>query len=276
MTASLAAAEIARRAPDVKPRVGMILGSGLGAIAAAVENPVVVPYSVLPGFPVLTVEGHAGRVTLGKLGGIDVVIMQGRHHAYEGEDRNGLRINVRTFKQMGCDTLILTGAVGSLRPNLLPGALLTITDHLNLMGTNPLIGSNDQTFGPRFFDLHDAYDPGLRSQLEDTAGRLGMTLESGVYAGVLGPSFETPAEGRMLRGLGADVVGMAIVPECIIARHCGLKVLGCATVTNWSEGVGDDSAHGPIIRVPDEMACDMERLLTGFLEDLNRNWEKQS
>jgi xanthosine phosphorylase len=275
MTAPLAAAEILRRAPGFKPRVGIVLGSGLGSIAAHVEDAVVIPYSVLPGFPVLTVEGHAGRVTIGRLAGVDVAIMQGRHHAYEGEDRAALRIVIRTFKQLGCDTLFLTGAAGSLRPNLQPGHLLALTDHLNLMGTNPMIGPNDQAFGPRFFDLHDAYDPGLRGLLEDTAGRIGIQLESGVYAATIGPNFETPAEARMLRGMGADVVGMAVVPECIVARHCGLKVVGIVVVTSWGEGIGAESPHGPSIHVRGDATDDLERLLIGFLDALNESWTKR-
>lgn len=275
MSASLAAAEIARRAPGIKPRVGIVLGSGLGPLASHVEDPVVIPYAAVPGFPVLTVEGHAGRITLGKLAGVPVAIMQGRHHAYEGEDMAGLRTFVRTFRQLGCDTLILTGAAGSLRSNLQPGHLLVLTDHLNLTGTNPMVGPNDQGYGPRFFNLHDAYDPALRALMEDTAGRVGIELETGVYAATLGPSFETPAEARMLRGLGADVVGMAIVPECIVARHCGLKVVGLTVVTSWGDGIGDGPAAGSSIHVKGDGADELGRLLIGFLGALNESWTKR-
>lgn len=269
MTASLAAAEITRRAPGRHPRVGVVLGSGLGSLASLVERPVVVPYAALPGFPMPTVEGHPGRVTVGSLGGVEVAVMQGRHHAYEGEDPSGLRTFVRCFKQVGCDTLVLTGAVGSLRPDLPPGRLMAITDHINMSGHNPLVGPNESIVGPRFVSMANAYDPSLRALMMEAADSIGLLMESGVYAGSLGPCYETPAEGRMLALLGADVVGMSIVPECVVARHCGLRVAGCAVVSNWGDGVGDVPVEGRRIQVSEEAATDTGRLLVALMERLS-------
>jgi xanthosine phosphorylase len=270
MTASLAAAEIHRRAPGVQPRVGLVLGSGLGAVAGMVADPVVIPYAALPGFPMPSVEGHPGRVTLGTLGGQEVAVLHGRHHAYEGEDNAGIRTFVRSMKQIGCEILVLTGAVGSLRADLPPGSLMVIEDHLNLMGHNPLVGPNEPNFGPRFLGLRDAYDPALRAVAGKAAAKLGIKLSSGIYAGVLGPTFETPSEARMIRGLGGDVAGMSVVPETIVARHCGLRVFGCAVVASWGEGVADDpSDKGATIAIKEEALSAMQRLLVGFLEGLN-------
>lgn len=272
MTASLAAAEIARRARGIKPRIAIVLGSGLGSIATRVEEPVVIPYAALPGFPMPTVEGHAARITLGHIGDTQVALMLGRHHAYEGEDKAGLRTFVRAMRQIGCETVVLTGAAGSLQPEVGPGRLMAVVDHINLTGANPLIGPNDRNFGPRYFSLADAYDPQLRACLTRTAERLDINLASGVYAATLGPSFETPAEVRMLRILGADAVGMSIVSECIVARHCGLRVAACVVITNWGEGMASGPVnHGPTIRVPAEAAADLERLLVGFLDDFAPN-----
>lgn len=269
MTAALAAAEITRRTPE-RPRVGIVLGSGLGAIADGVEGAAVVPYAELPGFPVPSVAGHAGRLVLGRLGGQPVAVMQGRVHAYEGQGFAALRTAVRALKLAGCDTLVLTCAAGSLRMEVAPGRLMAIGDHLNLLGTNPLVGPNDDAFGPRFPSMTDAWDPGLRALMRARAAALGIDLVEGVYAAWLGPCFETPAEVRMLKGLGADAVGMSTVPECIVARHCGLRVAGCAVITNYGVGLADGPVdHDHTLSAAAAAAADLERLLTAVLAGLD-------
>lgn len=268
--APLAAAEIARRAPGLTPRVGIILGSGLGGIADRVEGAVAIPYTELPGFPVPSVEGHAGRLVLGRLGGQPVAVMQGRVHAYEGAGFGALRTAIHALKAAGCDILFLTCAAGSLRLEVGPGRIVTISDHINMLGTNPLVGPNDETVGPRFPSLEGAWDPALRRRLAAASARLDIPFSEGVYAAYLGPSFETPAEVRMLRLLGAEAVGMSTVPECIVARHCGLRVAGCAVITNLGVGLSDGPVnHEHTLAAASAAAADLERLLIGFLNDLD-------
>ncbi|WP_029011218.1 purine-nucleoside phosphorylase [Azospirillum halopraeferens] len=269
MTAARAAADILVHAPGVHPRVGIVLGSGLGSVADRVEDAVSIPYGELPGFPVPAVEGHAGRLVVGRLGGQAVACMQGRVHAYEGGDFAPLRNAIRALKLAGCNTLLLTCAAGSLRPEVGPGRLMAVADHINLLGTNPLVGPNDDTFGPRFPSLSDAWDPGLRVRLHAAAARTGIALAEGVYAAWLGPCFETPAEVRMLKTLGADAVGMSMVPECIVARHCGLRVAGCAVITNLGVGIGEGTVdHAHTLSTAAAAASDLERLLIDFLDGL--------
>ncbi len=269
MTADRAAAELLTRAPGRRPRVGIVLGSGLGGIADRIADSVAIPYGELPGFPVPSVSGHAGRLVVGSLGGVDVACMQGRVHAYEGNGFDALRTAIRALKRAGCDTLILTAAVGSLRLEVGPGRLMAISDHLNLLGANPLTGPNDESFGDRFPSMTDAWDPALRALLKDVAAGQGLDLAEGVYAAYAGPSFETPAEVRMMKTLGADAVGMSTVPECIIARHCGLRVVGCAVVTNLGVGLSDGPVdHHQTLSAATAAAGDLERLLIGFLERL--------
>jgi len=270
MTAQRAASEILNRAPGLTPRVGLVLGSGLGGIADRIEGAVAIPYTDLPGFPVPSVEGHAGRLVLGHLGGQPVACMQGRVHAYEGAGFETLKTAIRALKLAGCEILILTCAAGSLQLDVGPGRLMAISDHLNMLSANPLTGPNDERFGPRFPSMTDAWDPALRTLLKTKAASLGIDLAEGVYAAYPGPSFETPAEVRMLKLLGADAVGMSTVPECIIARHCGLRVVGCAVITNLGVGLGDGPVdHDQTLRAASAAASDLERLLAGFLEGLN-------
>ncbi len=276
MTAAKAAAEILARAPGLRPRVGIVLGSGLGGIADRVEGATVIPYAELPGFPVPAVEGHAGRLVLGTLAGCPVAVMQGRVHAYEGTGFGALKTAVRALKLAGCETLVLTCAAGSLDPAVGPGRLMLIADHLNLLGGNPLVGPNDGSFGPRFPSLTDAWDPVLRARLRAIAAELGIDVAEGVYAACLGPSFETPAEVRMLKRLGADAVGMSTVPECIVARHCGLRVAGVAVITNLGVGLSDEPVdHDHTLRNAAAAAADLERLLTGCLEGWTAGDEAQ-
>ena len=249
------------------PRVGIVLGSGLGAVADAVEDPVVVGYEELPGFPRPTVFGHAGRAVLGSIGGVPVAVLQGRAHVYEGGPIDALRVPVRTLRAAGAEILVLTNAAGSLRPEVGPGRLMAIADHINLLGVNPLTGPNDDAVGPRFPSLRDAYDPHLRAQLHAGARELGIDLAEGVYLATAGPSFETPAEIRAFRTLGADAVGMSTVPEVILARHAGLRVVAISAITNLAEGMGgEELSHEQTLRNAEVAARDLVRLVTRFAE----------
>jgi xanthosine phosphorylase len=248
------------------PRVGVVLGSGLGAVADAVEDSAVVSYEQLPGFPRPTVEGHSGQAVLGRIGGVPVAVFQGRAHLYEGGDPEAVRVPVRALRAAGASVLVLTNAAGSLRPEVGPGSLMAITDHINMQGTNLLAGPNDDTIGPRFPSLRDAYDPALRASLRTSADGLGIPLAEGVYLAVGGPSFETPAEIRAFRVLGADAVGMSTVQETIIARHCGLRVAAVSVITNLAEGMTDEPlSHEQTLRAAHDGAADLTRLLLDFI-----------
>ena len=225
------AQQIKSKIGSYEPKIGIILGSGLGGMADAIENPVVIPYEEIDGFPRSTVSGHAGRLVVGKLNGIDVLCMQGRVHFYEGHSPAALALVIRSYKKLGIETMILTNASGSLNIDMGPGSLMIISDHINLSGCNPLIGPNDENVGPRFPDMTYAYDAELRQKLVKTAEREGINMRSGVYLMTSGPNFETPAEIRMFRILGADAVGMSTVSETLCAVHCGMKVVGVSVVT---------------------------------------------
>jgi xanthosine phosphorylase len=239
MSAPIAAAAIRERAPGFVPRAGLVLGSGLGALVDELADPVTIPYADIPGFRVGTVSGHAGALTLGTLDGVPVACFQGRSHVYEGIEAAAVTTPIRTLRLLGAEVLVLTNAAGSLRPEAGPGSLVALSDHINLQGFNPLMGANDEEVGPRFPSLSEAYDPELRAGLHRAADELGITLHDGVYLAVSGPSFETPAEIRAFRTLGADLVGMSTVPEAIVARHCGLRVAAVSVVTNLAEGMGE-------------------------------------
>jgi purine-nucleoside phosphorylase len=261
-----AATILASRAP-APPRVGIVLGSGLGGVADAVTDPVIVGYDELPGFPQPTVKGHAGRAVLGHISGLPVAVLQGRAHVYEGGSLEALRTPVRALKQAGAEILVLTNAAGSLRPEVGPGRLMAISDHINLTGVNVLIGPNDDAIGPRFPPLRDAYDPELRAALHAAAAELQIELAEGVYLAVSGPSFETAAEIRAFRTLGADAVGMSTVHETILARHCGLRVLAVSVVTNLAEGLSDQElSHEQTLRDAEGASGDLTRLLLALLE----------
>ena len=219
------------------PRVILVLGSGLGVLADEIENACVLPYGDIPHFPVSTAPGHAGRLVAGRLAGKDVLVMQGRFHYYEGYGLERIAFPLRVFKAMGAETLFLTNAAGGVNETFAPGDLMLITDHINLNGANPCVGANDDAIGPRFFDMSKAYDPGLRAAARAAAAEIGVGLREGVYMWFTGPSFETPAEIRAARALGADAVGMSTVPETIAAVHCGLKVLGVSCITNLAAGI---------------------------------------
>ena len=267
---ALGALEVIRaRRPGFAPRVGLILGSGLSGIADALEDATAIHYADLPGFPRASVEGHAGRLLLGRLAGVPVACLQGRVHLYEGVPAPALAVLPRTLKALGCELLILTNAAGALRPELVPGTVVLIEDHINLLGQSPLVGANDPAIGPRFPDLTQVYDRDLRARLQRIAARLGIELPCGVYLATLGPAFETPAEIRAFRALGADLVGMSTVPEAISARHCGLKVLGLSIVTNLAAGMGEHPlSHADTLTQAAGAAATLQRLLTGLLEEL--------
>jgi xanthosine phosphorylase len=265
-----AAAAIRACAPQAAPRVGLVLGSGLGAIADSIIRPTVVGYADIPGFPRPGVEGHAGRLLLGELGGTAVACLQGRVHLYEGLAGDAVRLFVRTLRLIGCGILVLTNAAGSLRREMGPGSLMLITDHINLQPVNPLVGPNDDDFGPRFPALDDAYDLALQAAMLAAARASGVRLHAGVYAACLGPSFETPAEIRAFARLGADAVGMSTVPEVIVARHCGLRVAAVSAITNLAVGLADTPlSHEQTLREAARAADDMQRLLVAFLKGLD-------
>ena len=254
------------------PRVGVVLGSGLGAVADAVEDAVVVGYEDLPGFPRPTVAGHAGQAVLGSISGVPVAVLQGRAHLYEGGDLEALRVPVRALRAAGAEILVLTNAAGSLRPSVGPGSLMAIIDHINMMGVNVLMGSNDDALGPRFPSLRDAYDPALLDGLRESARELGIAMAEGVYLAVSGPSFETPAEIRAYATLGADAVGMSTVQETILARHCGLRVAAISVITNLAEGMTEEPlSHEQTLRAAEAGAGDLARLLLSFIPRCGRS-----
>jgi xanthosine phosphorylase len=264
-----AAAEVLVDHAGSRPRVGVVLGSGLGEVADAVEGAVAVPYEELPGFPRPGVEGHAGRAVAGEIGGVPVIALQGRAHVYEGVDLDQIRTPVRALRAAGAEIIVLTNAAGSLRADLGPGSLMLIEDHINMTGVNVLAGPNEDELGTRFPSLRDAYDPGLRGELRGAARELGVQLEEGVYLAVSGPSFETPAEIRAFHTLGADAVGMSTVHETIVARHCGLRVAAVSAITNYAEGMSDEPvSHEQTLRDAARAAADLAPLLTRFLGSL--------
>jgi xanthosine phosphorylase len=251
------------------PRVGVVLGSGLGAVADAVEGATVIPYEDLPGFPSPGVEGHAGRAVAGRIGGVPVVALQGRAHLYEGVPIAEILTPVRALKAAGAEIVVLTNAAGSLRADLGPGRLMLIEDHINFTGVNVLVGPNDETIGPRFPSLRDAYDPQLRGAVRKAAREIGIELTEGVYLAVSGPSFETPAEIRAFHTLGADAVGMSTVHETIAARHCGLRVAAISAISNLAEGMSEEPvSHEQTLRDAAKAAEALAPLITTFVGGL--------
>jgi xanthosine phosphorylase len=263
------AARVMTERAELRPRVGVVLGSGLGAVADAVTEPAVIDYADLPGFPRPTVAGHGGRAVLGRIGEVPVAVLQGRAHVYEGGDLEAIRTPIRALRAAGAEILVLTNAAGSLRPELGPGSLMLITDHINLSGVNVLAGPNDEEIGPRFPSLRDAYDPELRDRLQAAARELGTELAEGVYVAVSGPTFETPAEIRAFEILGADAVGMSTVHETAVARHAGLRVAAVSAITNLAEGMSDEPlSHEQTLRDAQRTAEALAPLLVRFVEEL--------
>ena len=256
---------------EIRPVVGLVLGSGLGALADRLEGAVSIPYVEIPEFPAPSVAGHAGRLVVGALGGVPVAAMQGRVHAYEGWSAEDLTFGVRLLAATGVRALLLTNATGAVNPGLAPGDLVRITDQLNLTGLNPLTGRNDERIGPRFPDMSQPYDPQLGALLDASAARLGIPLGTGVYAGVAGPSYETPAEIRMLRILGADLVGMSTVLEVIAARHAGIRVAAVSLVTNLAAGLaGKPLSHAEVLAAGEGARDRVTRLATAWTAEAAR------
>ncbi|MGM1046031.1 purine-nucleoside phosphorylase [Paenibacillus uliginis N3/975] len=248
------AAAFIRSKGGVQPEVGLILGSGLGVLADLLEDTVSIPYSDIPHFPVSTVEGHEGELLLGKIQDRPVVLMKGRFHMYEGYGPELTAFPVRVMKQLGVKSLLVTNAAGGINTSFEPGDLMLITDHLNMTGRNPLIGPNDPALGVRFPDMSEAYSRRLRKLALETAESQGITLQQGVYAGLLGPTYETPAEIVMLRTLGADAVGMSTVSEVIVARHSGLEVLGISCISNMAAGILDQPlSHDEVMETAEKV-----------------------
>ena len=273
MTANLSPLQLARsileRRSGFQPKLGIILGSGLANIADKFSDSISIPYTELPGFPVSSVIGHHGKMILGYLNKTPVVCCQGRVHLYEGMQGKDFKTFIRTLKCLGCHTLIMTNAVGSLNKNVKAGQLVLISDHINLHPMNPLSGPNDEEFGPRFFAMDDAYDPGIRHILQQTAKKLSIPLIEGVYISVLGPNFETPAEISAFRQLGADVVGMSTIPEVIVARHCGLKVAVISVVTNLAAGLSDEPiTHEGTVHFAAKASDNLGQLLESAVEKM--------
>jgi purine-nucleoside phosphorylase len=259
-----------REETDLEPRVGVVLGSGLGGLADEVESRVEIPYAEIPGWPVSTAVGHAGTLVLGALDGAPIALMRGRAHLYEGIGADRVVFGVRVLAGLGIRTLVVTNAAGGINPDYAPGQLVLISDHVNLQGTSALVGPNDDAVGPRFPDMSDAYDPELRATAHEAAARLGIDLGDGVYAAWLGPQFETPAEIRFMRAVGGDLAGMSTVQEVIAARHLGIRCLGISVVTNMAAGVLPEKIdHEAVLEVGARAAGSLTALLRELIPTLS-------
>ncbi len=274
-TRALAARDHVRSLTSLVPRVGIILGSGLGAFAAAVDDAVTIPYSAIPHFQQSTVVGHSGNLILGTVAGVPVAVMQGRVHAYEGYAMAEVTFPTRVLSLLGAKILVVTNAAGGIEPHYLPGALVAICDHINLTGTNAALGPNEPRFaatadaGQRFFDMTAAYSERLRALAKQVSHEQGYHLEEGVYLAVLGPSYETPAEILAFRTLGANLVGMSTVHEVIVARHMGLEVLGLSLVTNQAAGISNEAInHAEVMDIGRQVETRFTALLKGILPRL--------
>jgi purine-nucleoside phosphorylase len=263
--------EAVGRRTDVVPDVGIVLGSGLGGLADELEDAVAIPFSDLPGWPAATAPGHVGRLLIGRLAGCPVVLLQGRFHLYEGNDPGLVIQPVLLFHAMGARVVVLTNAAGGLDKSFGPGTLMVMRDHINLTGMNPLIGHNADALGPRFPDMTEAWSPRLRAALHAAAAAEGVELREGVYVGLAGPSYETPAEVRMLAALGGDAVGMSTVLECIAARWVGLEVCGVSLVTNAGAGyTGEPLTHQEVLDAGASAGPRLARVIRRFIQDLDR------
>ncbi|NOU89500.1 purine-nucleoside phosphorylase [Paenibacillus sp. LMG 31460] len=263
------AAAFISKETNIKPQIGLILGSGLGVLADLIEQPIVVDYSRIPHFPVSTVEGHAGELVVGTIQGKQVLVMKGRFHAYEGYGAETVSFPVRVMKELGLETLIVTNAAGGINESYQVGDLMVISDHLNLTYRNPLIGPNDSALGVRFPDMSEAYSKRLRKLAHEVAASQNFHLQEGVYVGLLGPNYETPAEIRMFRTLGGDSVGMSTVPEVIVARHAGIEVLGFSCISNMASGILDQPlSHAEVMETTEKVKPKFLKLVLGIIEAL--------
>ncbi|HEX3252882.1 MAG TPA: purine-nucleoside phosphorylase [Pyrinomonadaceae bacterium] len=265
------ATRIIRSRISVEPRIAVVLGSGLGGFADDFDEAVAIPYEDIPGFVRSTAKGHAGRLVVGKVDNVPVLAMQGRVHYYEGYSLEEVTFAVRTFGLLGIKTLILTNAAGGINVQLTQGALMVISDHLNLMGVNPLRGPNDERWGPRFPDMSSVYSPELQELVVEEAKAINLEVRRGVYVALSGPSYETPAEIHLLRNLGADAVGMSTVPEAIVARHMGLEVLGISCITNMAAGISDEPInHEEVMATGDRVRATFTELLQRVIGAISR------
>jgi len=261
---------IKKHIDNFEPKVGLVLGSGLGELGEKVEEAIVIDYDSIPEFPVSTAPGHKGRFLFGKLGNCNVVVMQGRIHHYEGYSLQQVCMPTRVMAMLGCDNLIITNAAGGINTSFVPGDLMLIEDHINLMGDNPLIGPNIDELGPRFPDMTAAYNPYLKKAALDCAQRSNIDLKRGIYVALKGPSYETPAEIRMLRALGADAVGMSTVPEVITAVHAGMKVLGISCITNIAAGIlPHPLSHQEVMETANKVAKIFQNFIITILNTFN-------
>lgn len=263
-----AAANRLRSRRAVWPATAVVLGSAQSAFAGEVRPALRIPYRDIPGWPTPSVEGHAGELITGEVNGAPVTVLAGRVHLYEGRTPQEAVFGIRVLARLGLRNLILTNAAGGINPAYRRGLLVLLTDHINLQGMNPLVGPNDGALGPRFPDMSNAYSPALRALAAETARALGIETGEGVYAGLLGPSFETPAEIRFLRTIGADLAGMSTVAECIAANHAGVRVLGISTVTNMAAGMQPELSHAEVLETGRAAAADLARLLAALLPKL--------
>ncbi|MGA7675868.1 MAG: purine-nucleoside phosphorylase [Rhizomicrobium sp.] len=260
-----AAAAVRAQLGESFPKTAIVLGSGLGRFADKLAHAKSMSYADIPGFSRSTVRGHHGSLMVGDIGGAPLAIMAGRIHAYEGHPAQVIAAPIRTLRKLGVERLVLTNASGGLKADMPAGTLMIVTDHINFSGINPLIGPNDESIGPRFPDMSNAYDPKLRAMLADAAREAGVAVRSGVYLYTLGPNFETPAEVRMFAALGADAVGMSTVPECLAARHCGMKVAALSLVTNLAAGLSTSPlSHEDTLAAAQKAYERVERLLLAF------------
>lgn len=264
-TIERAAAAVRKRLGKVFPKAAIVLGSGLGRFADNLAHAESMSYADIPGFSPSTVAGHHGNLVIGDLGGVPLAVMQGRIHAYEGHPPQAIAVPIRTLRKLGVDRLVLTNASGGLTSDMPAGTLMIVKDHINLSGINPLAGPNDESVGPRFPDMSHAYDPELRAMLAVAAREAGVAVRTGIYLYTLGPNFETPAEVRMFAALGADVVGMSTVPECLVASHCGMKVAALSLVTNLAAGLSTAPlSHEDTLAAAQNAYGRVERLLLKF------------
>jgi purine-nucleoside phosphorylase len=268
-TRAEAAAQFLLLQTSLCPTIGLVLGSGLGGFAGELSEATRIPYANIPYFPRSTAVGHAGQMVIGNVGDVSVAAMQGRVHLYEGYSPNEVAFPIRALGRLGIRAVILTNAAGGINLQYKQGALVVISDHINLQGNNPLVGPNDDRLGPRFPDMTQAYCKPYREITLQAARRLGKTVHEGVYAGLLGPSYETPAEIRYLRAIGADLVGMSTIPEVIVARHMGIKVLAISCVTNMAAGISDEALnHEDVLATGERVKGDFVALLRAVLPEI--------
>lgn len=264
--------EIRRRAPNFQPKLAIVLGSGLGELSNEIEETIVISYCKLPGFYKPKIVGHTGNLYLGKIKDVSISCLCGRVHYYEGADNNTIKTMVRTMKLLGCETWLATNAVGSLREDIEPGTLVLVRDHINFQFNNVLLGQNEDDFGPRFISMEDAYDSHFRAQFLKIANQLKINLPEGVYFGVLGPTFETPAEINAYRILGADIIGMSTIPEVVTARHCNMRVSVISVVSNFAAGMTKEKlTHEQTLRGVKLATGKLTKLILNFIQKYTDN-----